>query len=399
MKKMIAMLLTVALSGVLLIGCGGGKDSTSKENVDTRGGGNENEDGNADAGGDVLPEKFKIGYISLSTTGSFFGNTYRLMDSICKVTGSELVSDIGAISPEDQISSIQNVISAGADAIVFINFTEDCLPKIAALCEQNQVYWGQFARDVADEEIASYLADCKYYVGRCYNDETYIARGALESFQENNITKVAIVGPATGESSTDLRDDYFQQHAEEYGIEVVADVRDLVDAASAMDAVSNIVASHSDVEGIYCISGSDSRGEGCINALTTLGMNGKIKVVMSDFFDGMDKYFEDGTIISAFGGSYPDSLFLAAVIMNQLSGTPLSENGEALALELPYIKVNSAEELKEYYEYCEPEDGSVYNEEEIKKLIGYYNKELNLDYFKSVMSSYSLDDVKERHGK
>ncbi len=397
MKKMITMLLTLILSGVMLIGCAGGAGPSSKDNINTGSDSNAKAEGAAD--GDVFPEKFKIGYIALSTTGSFFGNAYRLVNSICDVTGSELITDIGAISPEDQISSLQNVISAGADAVVFINFTEDCLPKIAALCEQNQVYWGQFARDVADEEIASYLSDCEYYVGRCYNDETYIAREALKSFQESNITKVAIVGPATGESSTDLRDSYFQEHAGEYGIEVIADVRDLVDATSAMDAVSNIVASHSDVEGIYCISGSDSRGEGCINALTTLGMNGKIKVVMSDFFDGMDKYFEDGTVISAFGGSYPDSLFLAAIIMNQLSGTPLSENGEALALELPYIKVTSADELNEYYEYCEPEDGSIYDKEEIKKLIGSFNQELNLDYFKNVMSSYSLDDVKERHAK
>lgn len=94
--------------------------------------------------------------------------------------------------------------------------------------------------------------------------------------------------PSTGDTSTDTRDNYFQEHAAEYGIEVVEDVRDVTDATAAKDAVSNICVSHPDLEVIYCISASDSCGEGCISALNSLGLGGgKAKLITVDFMDSM----------------------------------------------------------------------------------------------------------------
>jgi len=350
------------------------------------------------AEGEQMPEQYNLGFVTLSTAGSFFGNVYGIVNELCDLTGAVLVSDVGAISPEEQITSVKNVISAGANAVIFINFTEDCLPKIADLCEENQVYWGQYARNVDNPEIKEYLDNSKYYIGRIYNDDSFIAQKALESFQENGVTKVGIVGPATGDTATDLRDHYFQDHAAEYGIEVVAVVRDLTDAASATDAVSNIIATNSDLGGIYCISGSDSRGEGVMNAIDILGANDQVKVVMSDFFDGMDAYFDNGTIISSFGGSYPDVVFLTVLLLNQISGTPLGNTeGESIVLELPYVQVNDSEELNEYLSYCESGTDYAYNAEEMSKMIGYYNPDITLDDIKEIMANYSLADVKARH--
>ena len=137
-----------------------------------------------------------------------------------------------------------------------------------------------------------------------------------------------------------------------------------------------------------------------MNALSTLGKDkGEVKVVMSDFFEGMDQYFDNGSIIASFGGSYPDALFLTAMLINQASGTPLGNEGESLVLELPYIQVNSSAELNEYMSYCESGTDYAYNIEEIKELIGYYNPDLTLESFKDVMANYSLADVKARHTK
>jgi ABC-type sugar transport system substrate-binding protein len=391
MKKRI---LAVFLSGIMLAtaftGCGNSSESTEKsESAQT---GTEQEDENAN---ETTDSGFKIGYVSLDTTGSFFGNAYSLFENICDAAGCEIVSDIGAFSPEEQVNSVQNVISAGVSAICFINFTEDCLPKIADLCDDAEVYWGQFARDIADPEVKEYLENSEYYVGRCYCDDTFIALKALEKFQEEGIQKVAIVGPATGDVSTDTRDNYFQEHADEYGIEVLVTVRDLVDASSAKDAVSNIIATYPDIEGLYCISGSDSRGEGCFSAIEALGKQDQIKVVMSDFIEGMDKYFDSGMLLRSFGGSFPVSLFITAELINKVTGHSLSD--EPVSLLLPYIMVDSSEEFNEYYKYCEEEP--VYTTEEAKELLGMYNEELDLDTLTKHVIEFSLEDVKTRHAE
>lgn len=408
MKKIIALLLTLALTVTVLAACGSSGSSTTAgttaaPDTQTTASGGETTTADAAATGGSSEETenlgYKIGFISVAAVGSLFGNCYGSMGMVADGTGIELVSDIGAVSPEDQITSVKNVISAGADAIVFINFTEDCLTKIADVCDEAGVYWGQFCRDVNTDSVKEYLANSEHYVGRIYNNEEFVAKSALENFQAEGVTKVAIVGPATGDVTTDTRDNYFQEHAAEYGIEVVADVRDLVDAATATDAVSNIVATHADLEGIFCISSSDSRGEGVVNAIDTLGMNGKLKVFMCDFFEGMESYLEDGTIIGATGGQYPDALFLMLLLINQLHGDSLSADGSPLALELPYLVVHSADELNEYVELCESGNGYSYNLEECKELIKAYNPDLTLEQFKAVMDAFSIEDILARKGK
>lgn len=387
-KKILAILLSGVMAASVLAGCGGNSGAAKPETAET----STNEEAPAE---EPSTEKsdFTMGYVSLDTTGSFFGNAYILFENVCNAAGWNIVSDIGAFSPEEQVNSVQNVISAGADAICFVNFTEDCLPKIADLCDEAGVYWGQFARDLSDPEVKEYLENSEHYVGRCYCDDSFIAQKSLERFQEEGITKVAIVGPATGDVSTDTRDNYFQEHAAEYGIEVLVSVRDLTDAASAKDAVSNIIATYPDIDGLYCISGSDSRGEGVFGAIEALGKGDQIKVCMSDFIENMDQYFESGVLLRAFGGSFPVTLFITAALVNKVTGNSLSD--EPVALELPYIMVDSADEYKEYFKYCE--DEAVYTEEEAKTLLGKYAEGLDLETFSSYVTGFGLDDVKARH--
>ena len=218
MKKMLALLCAVTMMAALLAGCGGSSTApatTAAGGDTTKAEESAKPDESAAPSGEQMSDKYNIGFVTLSTAGSFFGNVYGIVNEVCELTGAELVSDVGAISPEDQVTSVQNVISGGADMVVFINFTEDCLPKIGDLCEKNQVYWGQYARNVDNPEIREYLDKCEYYVGRVYNDDSFIAKQALEKFKEEGVTKVGIVGPATGDTATDLRDSYFQEHASE----------------------------------------------------------------------------------------------------------------------------------------------------------------------------------------
>lgn len=345
-------------------------------------------------------ESKTVGFVNLSVSGSVFGPCYGIIEDAVQAAGDTLITDIGASAPEDQITSVQNVISGGSKGIVMVNFTEDCLPKIAQMCEENQVYWVHYDRDVVNPEVKEFLENSEYYCGRVFVDETYVAQRSLEECQANGITKVAIIGPATGDTSTDTRDNYFQEHAAEYGIEVVADVRDVTDATSAKDAVSNICASHPDVEVIYCISASDSRGEGCISALNSLGLGGgKVKLITVDFMDSMQEALEDGTILCAFGGTYTTAMFGSLLMLNAIEGNVLKENGEPLVATMNYIELHSVDDLNDYYTYCLADDGSyAYDEAAIQNLLVSHNPELNVEKFVEAVKSYSLEYVKELKG-
>lgn len=381
---MMALVLGGAMAISMLTGCGSG-------NADK---------GDAAAAADSSAsegEGAEVAFVNLSVSGSVFGPAYGIFEDAVEAAGDTVITDIGAAAPEDQITSVQNVISAGAKGIVMVNFTEDCLPKIASLCEQNGVYWAQYDRDVTNSEIEELLESSEYYCGRTFVDETYVAQRSLEVCSENGIKKVAIVGPATGDTSTDTRDDYFQEHAAEYGIEVVADVRDVTDATSATDAVSNICASHPDVEAIYCISASDSRGEGCISALQSLGLSGgKVKLITVDFMDSMQEALEDGTILCAFGGTYPTAMFSTLQVLNAIEGNSLKEDGKPLVATMNYIELHNADDLNNYYTYCLPEDGSyAYDEAALQSLLVSSNPDLTTDEFVKAVKSYSLDYIME----
>jgi ribose transport system substrate-binding protein len=345
---------------------------------------------------DKLPEDFTLAMVVVTTSGGLFQKCAQMLELAGKACGFKVIYDVGAVSPEEQITSVENVISAGADAIVFINFTTDVLPKVAQICDENKVHWAQFLRDVTDEEILSFLKSSKYYVGRAYTDEAAVALDALASLKENGVTKAAIVGPTTGDITTDTRAQVFKDNAADYGIEVITEVRTLTDATDAAEAVNNIVASYPDCDGIFCISGSDSRGEGCIQALQSLGKAGEIKLAMVDFIDGIADQIDNGTVTCAIGGQYPNILFTTMMLVNQLSGNPLNGEDKVLA-KMHNLVLKSSADCEAYFKYCEGEDGALaYNEDEIRALCKYFNPDLTYEKFQEVCDSYGMEDVLSR---
>jgi len=396
-KQISVLLVAVLVFMGTFTGCGnttqtsGTSDKTSQSDKAASG-----ENDGTGTKGDQLPEEFTLAMIVVTTSGGLFQKCSELLELAGKACGFKVIYDVGAVSPEDQITSVENVISAGADAIVFINFTTDVLPKVARICDENEVYWAQFLRDVTDPEILGMLDSSKYYVGRAYTDEAAVAMDALASFKENGVKKAAIVGPATGDITTDTRAQVFKENAADYGIEVVTEVRTLTDATDAAEAVNNIVASYPDCDGIFCISGSDSRGQGCIQALQSLGKSGKIKLAMVDFIDGIAEQIDNGTVTCAIGGQYPNILFTTMMLVNQLSGDPLNGGDKVLA-KMHNLVLKSSEDCEAYFKYCEGEDGALaYNEEEIRALSKQFNPDLTYEKFQEICDSYGMEDVLSR---
>ena len=150
------------------------------------------------------------------------------------------------------------------------------------------------------------------------------------------------------------------------------------------------------MDGIFVTGGSNTILEGVIQALALHNKTGEVKVACIDFISDLDKYIEEGAIDAISGGHFVDPLFSYMLMVNKLAGTPLSDKCEQI--DLNFINLQSPEDARNYYEYCEG-DSYPYNEEEIRNMVKYFNPDMTIDQLKEIASAYSIDDVVSRHGE
>lgn len=344
-----------------------------------------------------LPAGTKIGMTILVNDG-LFAAMAQYIQYIADNIGFELVLDVGAFSPEDQVASVENLIAAGCQGIVFCNFSEAVLPKIATVCDEAEVYWAQYCRQVDNQEIVATLNNSKYYVGRCFENNANVAVRVVQAFEELNVKKTAIIGPATGDTTTDTVSATFKALCQEKGIEVYTEIRNAQEAADCTAAAETIVSNFPDVEGIIVLSGSTGKLEGVFKGLENVGKLGKIKVGALDASANIVTDLKNGSISCANSGQFADSMFTTMLVLNSVLGTPLKTDGKA-TVECEYIAFYEAADAEFYFANMENLKDKVfaYNIDEVRQMVKYFNPDFTYDDLQAIASAYSVEDVKTRH--
>lgn len=388
MKKLIktvALILTLVLAiSVLLTGCQqtptGPKETTT-----------------APEAKDKLPAGTKIGMTILVNDG-LFATMAQYIQYIADNIGFELVLDVGAFSPEDQVASVENLIAAGCQGIVFCNFSEAVLPKIASVCDEAEVYWAQYCRQVDDPEIVASLNNAKYYVGRCFENNENVAVRVVKAFEDLNVKKTAIIGPATGDTTTDTVSAKYKALCQEKGIEVYTEIRNAQEAADCTAAAETIVSNFPDVEGIIVLSGSTGKLEGVFKGLENVDKLGKIKVGALDASANIIEDLRNGSVSCANSGQFVDNMFTTMLVLNSVLGTPLKTDGKA-TIECEYVAFYKAADAEFYYAHMENlgEKIFAYNLDEIRQMIKYFNPDFSYEKLQAIATAYSVEDVKTRH--
>lgn len=342
-------------------------------------------------------ENIKIGMVSYLDTG-LFGVAIDYIKTLTTALGIELELEVGAFSQEEQIVAVENLIAKGCEGIMICNFGEEVLVEIAQICEEEEVYWVQNYRDVSNIEIESALSASKYYVGRCYEDNEVVGIDIAEQFSKMGLTKVAIVGPHTGETSTDILAAAFKERAELYGMNICAEVRGCEEAFECCAAVEAIAETYPDVEGILCLSGATGKLEGVLEGLEKTGLLGKVKVASMDASENIVEDMEAGYVQIAFSGQYTNTGFALAMLLNAVMDSPLSE--EKIILGGRYIPFMSEQDARDYKNYVENVEEQIYayTPEEFSQFIQVYNPDATLELLQDAVLNYSVADVKVRHG-
>ncbi|WP_337540414.1 sugar ABC transporter substrate-binding protein [Suilimivivens sp.] len=391
-KKMIALLtsMTLVLSTILM-GCGSQKNTGETKEQQT-----EEASSETAQTSDKLPEKFKIGVVIWSTTDDLGGASARLLNYASDIIGCEMVYNTNISSPESQITATENLIAAGCNAIAICNYSDDILPKITSLCEENEVYFTLIWRSISDPEVKEIVEASPYYLGNTCESEEETGYMMGESFHNMGCENIAVITMEKGDATADARDAGFDRACDEFGMNRISEVRNnTLTAEETTKAVENFLASFPELDGIFVTGGSNTILEGVIQALALHNKTGEVKVACIDFISDLDKYIEEGAIDAISGGHFVDPLFSYMLMVNKLTGTPLSDNCEQI--DLNFINLQSPDDARNYYKYCEG-DSYPYNEEEIRSMVKYFNPDMTIDKLKEIAAAYSIDDVVSRHG-
>lgn len=391
-KKMIALLtsMTLVLSTILM-GCGSQKNTGETKEQQT-----EEASSETAQTSDKLPEKFKIGVVIWSTTDDLGGASARLLNYASDIIECEMVYNTNISSPESQITATENLIAAGCNAIAICNYSDDILPKITSLCEENEVYFTLIWRSISDPEVKEIVEASPYYLGNTCESEEETGYMMGESFHNMGCENIAVITMEKGDATADARDAGFDRACDEFGMNRISEVRNnTLTAEETTKAVENFLASFPELDGIFVTGGSNTILEGVIQALALHNKTGEVKVACIDFISDLDKYIEEGAIDAISGGHFVDPLFSYMLMVNKLTGTPLSDNCEQI--DLNFINLQSPDDARNYYKYCEG-DSYPYNEEEIRSMVKYFNPDMTIDKLKEIAAAYSIDDVVSRHG-
>ena len=323
-RNVIASVLAMVLVALSLMGCAT-TDTTETTAVseDTK---------SEDTDVETKPYKIAVGLPDSGAT--MFSLMSNNIQAYAKSTGGEVVFQAGvAASADATVQFVEDQIAAGVDGLIISPPADSVLTAVATLCEEAGVYWGITFRIIEDPEIKEFVESSPYYVGNCFEDEEETGYGVMKHLHENDIQKVAIISQAKGNTTTDLREKGAMRACDEFGMEIIAEARDLAQASDATSAAESFLTAYADLDAIFIVG---TRGSGAheavAKAIEDAGRTDQVKLATIDFPDGMDKLFESGILITCSGlpsWGY-DPYMISVVLANTCMGTPISETPVSL---------------------------------------------------------------------
>ncbi|MBR1911860.1 MAG: sugar ABC transporter substrate-binding protein, partial [Treponema sp.] len=162
MKKIVGLLLSLAIAGTAFMGCSKKGDSGAVGNA-----------GSASAGGNSN-KRILIGVSIWSSTDTLGSQCKRIVDAAAKALDVDVMYvDQGHIS-EQVTASAETLCAAGCDGIIICNSASAEMTSVINTCTQNKVYVAPFFRVInQDTNPNEYklAQQSPYYVGAVHENE------------------------------------------------------------------------------------------------------------------------------------------------------------------------------------------------------------------------------------
>lgn len=399
MKKLIALVLVVTLLTGLLAGCTGGSSSS----VPGSAAGSAEPQNNAQE----LPEPWKLGIPDMraKSTDPTWGALIAQVELLASVANGEIVYLSGSTSTaEGSLENVEQAIALGCDGLMIMPVTDSIMPTVSQKCQEAGMYFASMFRKIQDPDTLALLEENPYWCGWTIEKEYEEGYNVMTYLHEQGVSTVAFYGQEVGDACSDMREAGMRAAAEELGVDVVAEVRNLGSTTEITQAFEAVIGSNPDLDGLIMISSYvTNTTEAMAEAITVAGKTGEIKLGTLDMTISQADLFDAGKLDISAGGQHIINAFLtAASLVNFIVGTPLDPDGKPNYTEDSYVYAYSGDDIRQFFQYYGGEDGSVmiYNEDEIKELVlKWFNSELTQEDFYALGENWSLEDLITRHGE
>lgn len=375
MKRIYAMILTIALLLGLFSGCA---TSTTATAPDTDG----------EATGDTTQDTFVIGMNNFSRGV----NTLDIMESytklVCDYMGVEcfVVNDEG--SPEKTISNAQNMISSGVDAAMFFVVSDSIALTLGNMCAEAQVPFCFNCSAITDEEVLAALSENDYYLGTI-SDSHVVAGEQMAYFAlEQGFTTALLTGAEYGSYTQDSKINAFTEIFEAGGGTILGEARcDSSSSASMSSVTDDLIAANLEADCIYAPHGSVISA--VVENLVKYEGATDMAALCTDVDVNTVDYINSGAILGANYSSYADNVYSFILLYNYLIGNQiLDDEGNAPYLEEVYTDMVTVETTELYNRFWL--EGFPFDEDYIASMC---DGTLTYDTYLATIRDYTLESV------
>ncbi len=340
---------------------------------------------------------FTIGMRFPVTLDQMQQQTMANMEELIEAAGGELLVENAALTPEGNIQAYERLIAAGVDGLVVIPAADSVLPRIKEMCEEAEIPWSIYYRSILDENVKADIESSEYYLGNTYEDEIMAGYNLTAKMGEAGCKNIVLFSTALGDTTGAQREEGMNQACEEYGMNVINEFRATAQASDAAQSIESVLTTHPEVDGIFIAAGTITPG--ILPAITSVldqYDRTDVKITIIDYPQGLQDAFAEGYMLAACGGhNVTDPLFATSLVLNEIKGTPLSD--EAQSIRINQMILESEEDVENYFKYCES-GISTYTADEAKEMFfKWENPDITMDSFLKVAEEYTLDSVMERH--
>ncbi len=315
-KRIISLVLALAMIAALFAGCGTGSKSSG--------------------------DKIKIGVSIWSSTDVLGAQCKKMLDAAAEALDVELqYVDQGHVS-EKVTASVETLAAAGCQGIIICNSSDTEMASAIKTCDSNGIYLAQFFRIISQENSADIYAQAKaskYYMGAVHENEVENGKKLVQMLIDKGDRNIGLIGWEQGDATWLGRWQGYQEGVKAWNDANPNDQVKLSDpqyagtsAEGGTKAANALMSADKTLDAIIPAGGGGEPLLGAISAIEAAGKTKDIDVVSTDFLDDLGTRLDNGSMAGESGGHYCDPLFAFMMVYNAIRATTLTLKTTLLTL-------------------------------------------------------------------
>jgi ABC-type sugar transport system, periplasmic component len=370
-KKVLALVLCIAMTAVFSVGCGSKStsDDTSSSDKSTSSEGS-----------------YTIGYNNFGVGAYPLDLNQKETEYAIESVGSKTKVENDNFTVDNVITDVKNLISAKVDGVVVWCAADTLYPSLNTLMESSKMPFALGDKYPTSSKTEAALQANKYFAGAVSTDDVLTGKNIADRAWKDGHKTALIVAAAVGDTNHDARVKGFTEEFTKLGGKVLGTVH-CADPSEAVQKSGDLMAAHPDADCLYGSGGDYSTG--ALSAMESNGMS--IPVYGTDVDPNVIKAIKNGKISAANGaaGTYCGS-FAAMLLINYLDGHPiLDENGKApmtKGVQTIMITKDNVDNFQKYWI-----DNEIFTQDEFKNLLYRNNKDVTWKDYQDMIDNYNYE--------